>query len=59
MVPTRARDRALRSYDYPSWTPSCHLCGHRLDDCVCVCPFCGEGVGCRCCIGLGIATGGD
>ena len=41
MVPARARGRALRSYDYPSWTPACHLCGQRLDDCVCVCPFCG------------------
>ncbi len=59
MVPTRARDRALRNYDYPGWVPACHLCGRRLDECVCVCPFCGERDGCRCCIGLGIATGGD
>ncbi len=55
----RARDRAWRSYDYPAWTPGCHGCGLSLDDCACVCPFCGERTGCRCCIGLGTATGGD
>jgi len=56
---TRARDWALRNYDFPSAAATCTLCGHRLDECACVCPFCGERTGCRCCIGLGIATGGD
>ena len=55
----RARDWAWRNYDYPSWTPVCHGCGQPLDECACVCPFCGERTGCHCCIGLGIATGGD
>ncbi len=59
MRTNRARDRAWRNYDYPGWTPSCPDCGQPLDECACVCPFCGERDGCRCCIGLGIATGGD
>ncbi len=59
MTAARARDRAWRHYDYPPWVPACPACAHLLDDCACVCPFCGERNGCRCCIGLGIATGGD
>ncbi len=59
MSTTRARDRALRHYDYPGWVPTCHACGRPFESCACVCPYCGEGSGCRCCIGLGIATGGD
>ncbi len=56
---SRALDRAWRHYDYPGWMLNCSACGRPLDECVCVCPFCSERDGCRCCIGLGIATGGD
>ncbi len=55
----RSWDWSMRNYDYPTWTPTCHACSQPLDECICVCPFCGERNGCRCCIGLGIATGGD
>lgn len=55
----RAREWALRHYDFPAAAAACPLCGVRLEECACVCPFCGERAGCRCCIGLGIATGGD
>lgn len=55
----RAWDPAWRGYDFPAWALKCHACGQSLDECACVCPFCGERNGCRCCIGLGIATGGD
>ncbi len=53
------REWAWRHYEYPAWTPKCFACGLPLDECACVCPFCGERDGCRCCIGMGIATGGD
>jgi hypothetical protein len=59
MNPTRAHDWAVRHYEYPGWAATCPLCGQRIDECVCVCPFCGERNSCRCCIGLGVATGGD
>jgi len=59
MNPSRGRDWAVSHYDYPAWAVMCPSCGRRLDECACVCPFCGERNGCRCCIGLGIATGGD
>ena len=45
-------------YGYLGWA-TCPPCGRYIEDCACVCPFCGERNGCRCCIGLGIATGGD
>ena len=53
------RHAALRIYEYSGWSLNCPACGRVLDDCACVCPFCGERDGCRCCIGLGVATGGD
>ncbi len=59
MSTDRARDRARVHYGYPGWVPSCPSCGAALDECVCVCPFCFERDGCLCCIGPGIATGGD
>ncbi|HEY5606395.1 MAG TPA: hypothetical protein VIL45_07760 [Thermoplasmata archaeon] len=37
---------------------TCPRCGQPLEACSCVCPFCGESAGCRCCIGYGVATGG-
>lgn len=46
-------------YDYPGWVPTCPVCKRFIEECACVCPFCGERDGCRCCIGLGLATGGD
>ena len=35
--------------------PNCH---NPIDECGCVCPFCGEVGGCDCAIGPGVATGG-
>lgn len=58
MTRERARTWDSMNYGYPGWTPSCPTCGFSLDECACVCAFCGERDGCRCCIGLGIATGG-
>ena len=55
----RAWNVSMRNYDYPPGLLNCHACGQPLDECACVCPFCGERNGCRCCIGPGIATGGD
>lgn len=40
-------------------TPLCPLCGEPFEACLCVCPYCGDRNGCRCCIGYGLATGGD
>lgn len=59
MRSNRARDRAWRNYDYPGAAWTCAACGSPFEECTCVCPFCSERDGCRCCIGLGIATGGD
>ncbi len=39
--------------------PVCPLCGEPFEACLCVCPYCGDRNGCRCCIGYGLATGGD
>ena len=36
----------------------CDNCGHPIDDCKCVCPYCGESAGCHCCIGNDKVTGG-
>jgi hypothetical protein len=38
--------------------PRCDNCGNLIDDCRCVCPYCGESAGCHCCIGDDKATGG-
>jgi hypothetical protein len=38
--------------------PLCDNCGNPIDDCKCVCPYCGETDGCTCCIGADKATGG-
>jgi len=38
--------------------PRCDNCGNFIDDCTCVCPYCGESASCDCCIGNGKATGG-
>ncbi|HEX9262298.1 MAG TPA: hypothetical protein VF893_07195 [Candidatus Bathyarchaeia archaeon] len=38
--------------------PRCQNCGNLIDDCKCVCPYCGESADCTCCIGYGKATGG-
>lgn len=59
MSTNRGRDWARGHYDYPDWVLACHACGRPLDECACVCPFCGERNACGCCIGLGVATGGD
>jgi len=29
-----------------------------IDDCQCVCPYCGETTKCECCIGIEVVTGG-
>ncbi|MCW4052711.1 MAG: hypothetical protein NWE78_05855 [Candidatus Bathyarchaeota archaeon] len=36
----------------------CEKCGSSIDECKCVCPYCGESDGCTCCVGYGCATGG-
>jgi hypothetical protein len=41
------------------WIPTCPVCDAFIEDCSCACPFCGERAGCTCCIGYGVATGGD
>ncbi len=38
--------------------PRCDNCGEPIDDCKCVCPYCGETDGCTCCIGTEKVTGG-
>ncbi|MCJ7770181.1 hypothetical protein MUP37_01240 [Candidatus Bathyarchaeota archaeon] len=38
--------------------PRCIRCGKPIDDCICVCPYCGETSKCTCCIGVNRATGG-
>ncbi|MCW4024015.1 MAG: hypothetical protein NWF01_03155 [Candidatus Bathyarchaeota archaeon] len=38
--------------------PRCPRCGNFIDDCTCVCPYCGETNKCTCCIGQARATGG-
>lgn len=38
--------------------PRCEKCGNFIDDCKCVCPYCGETDGCTCCIGNDKTTGG-
>jgi hypothetical protein len=53
------RDRREESSSDDGWVPTCPLCGEFIEACLCVCPFCGERSGCTCCIGYGVATGGD
>ena len=36
----------------------CERCGYPIDDCKCVCPYCGESEDRECCIGNDKATGG-
>ncbi|MGB9135142.1 MAG: hypothetical protein WCC63_06135 [Candidatus Bathyarchaeia archaeon] len=36
----------------------CENCGNPVDECQCVCPYCGEQEACTCCCGYGCATGG-
>jgi hypothetical protein len=38
--------------------PICERCGYPIDDCKCVCPYCGESSNCKCSIGVDKATGG-
>jgi len=38
--------------------PRCINCGNFIDDCNCVCPYCGETAKCTCCIGTDKAAGG-
>ena len=38
---------------------TCDHCGRPIDDCACVCPFCGQTDGCECAIGTDVAAGGD
>ncbi len=38
--------------------PRCDNCGEPIDDCKCVCPYCGETDGCVCCVGTDKVTGG-
>ena len=38
--------------------PICEMCGYPIDDCKCVCPYCGESESCECCIGNDKTTGG-
>ncbi|SNQ62297.1 hypothetical protein [Candidatus Methanoperedens nitratireducens] len=38
--------------------PKCENCGNPIDDCNCVCPYCGETALCDCCIGRDAVTGG-
>jgi hypothetical protein len=40
------------------YQPRCINCGNFIDDCICVCPYCGETAKCTCCIGVDKATGG-
>jgi hypothetical protein len=37
---------------------TCDRCGYPIDDCKCICPYCGESAGCECCIGNDKVTGG-
>ncbi|HJX24458.1 MAG TPA: hypothetical protein VJ574_08685 [Candidatus Bathyarchaeia archaeon] len=39
-------------------TERCDKCGYSIDQCQCVCPYCGETTLCTCCIGYGRAMGG-
>lgn len=55
-VPVRIPPSAYR---VGGWVPTCPPCGNYIEDCACVCPFCGERAGCRCCIGFGVPTVGD
>ena len=57
--PRRAKTQARRiRLDLTSDMLVCHECAEPLEACVCVCPYCGDRDGCRCCIGYGLATGG-
>ena len=30
--------------------PMCDFCGNMLEACMCVCPYCGKGDNCECCL---------
>ncbi|MFA7397554.1 MAG: hypothetical protein GX799_06750 [Crenarchaeota archaeon] len=38
--------------------PRCMYCRNFIDNCICVCPYCGESAKCICVIGIDKATGG-
>ncbi len=38
--------------------PRCDGCSEPIDNCKCVCPYCGETDGCTCCVGSDKVTGG-
>ncbi|MGB9659650.1 MAG: hypothetical protein ACPLY9_03920, partial [Nitrososphaerales archaeon] len=40
------------------YIPLCERCGQPVDNCECICPYCGETCCCDCCIGMDKATGG-
>ncbi|MEM3383537.1 MAG: hypothetical protein QW698_05795 [Nitrososphaerales archaeon] len=44
--------------DLKEYLPLCERCGQPIDDCKCICPYCGETCCCECCIGMDKATGG-
>lgn len=55
----RIRERVRRiAESYGGWVPTCPPCGEFVEECACVCSFCGEREGCLCAIGYGVATGG-
>ncbi len=35
----------------------CEICGNTIEACSCVCPYCGEREGCKCCL-FDATTGG-
>ncbi|MEK6851073.1 MAG: hypothetical protein AABY30_00900 [Candidatus Thermoplasmatota archaeon] len=51
----RARRPRWRDDDRDGICDRCHVF---IDNCQCVCPYCGETTKCECAIGLMIATGG-
>jgi RNA polymerase subunit RPABC4/transcription elongation factor Spt4 len=38
--------------------PQCVNCRNFIDQCTCVCPYCGETTKCTCYLGIDKATGG-
>ncbi len=59
MVTGGSSKRMRRSPESPGgWIPTCPACTEHIEECECVCPYCGERESCHCCIGYGLATGG-
>ncbi|MHB2035904.1 MAG: hypothetical protein ACYCPW_04065 [Nitrososphaerales archaeon] len=52
-----AKKRRLVSM-YNEGVGRCPNCDNPMDNCACVCPYCGEISRCDCAIGYGVATGG-